>query len=307
MPKHEQGRNSRRRPDPASFEKITIHGLKLNEESPMNYQTFPAHTDLSSFVKCYWILEVPLQQDVEKQLIVPDGCIEMFFILGDDVKRFTSDNDYIIQPREMVLGQITEPFYVQPAGHVNTFAVRFYPYGFSNFVLCSIKDLANKETPLAALFGAEAATTLANDIRRAADTLKRIEIVEAFLLQRLTDSVTVDGIVKQTIDAIFCSGGAASINSILKDDPSKRRQLERKFMKQVGVSPKQLGKMIRLQSALKILLNQQAGSLTEIAYESDYYDQAHFIKDFKDFTGTTPRAFLGDAAMTLSSVFYKED
>ena len=54
-----------------------------------------------------------------------------------------------------------------------------------------------------------------------------------------------------------------------------------------------------------MLLNRQSESLTEIAYDSAYYDQAHFIKDFKEFTGTTPNKFLGADAMALSSLFYK--
>lgn len=273
----------------------------------MNYQTFQSQSDLRSIVKCYWTLEIPAQKDVQKQLIIPDGCIDMIFILGDDVKRFTTGDDFIIQPREMVLGQITEPFYVQPSGYVNSFAVRFYPYGFSNFVSSSIKKLANKETPLALLFGEEPSKALGADIIQAADTPGRIKIVEAFLLEKLRDKTIIDNVVKRTIDTILSTGGNAAISTILKDDLSKRRQMERKFVQQIGISPKQLGKVIRLQSALKRLLNRQPESLTEIAYESDYYDQAHFIKDFKEFTGTTPGAFLEDGTMTLSSLFYKKD
>ena len=130
----------------------------------MNYETFQPQSVLSSVVKCYWTLEVPFQKDVQRQLIIPDGCVEMFFILGDDVKRFTDGDNFIIQPREMVLGQITEAFYVQPMGYVNSFAVRFYPFGFSNFVDISLKDLANKETPLASLFGEDPSRSLANQI-----------------------------------------------------------------------------------------------------------------------------------------------
>ena len=58
----------------------------------------------------------------------------MIFIPGDDVKRYTTEDEYILQPREMILGQITGPFYVGPTGYVKSFAVRFYPYGFTNFV-----------------------------------------------------------------------------------------------------------------------------------------------------------------------------
>ena len=78
-------------------------------------------------------------------------------------------------------------------------------------------------------------------------------------------------------------------------------------MKQIGISPKQLGKVVRLQTALKLLLNQKTGTFTEIAYESEYYDQNHFIKDFKEFTGIRPKEFLADEQMILSSLFYSND
>lgn len=272
----------------------------------MNYQTFQPHPDLASLVKCYWTLEVPSAVNSQRQRIIPDGCIEMAFILGEDIKRYTSEDEFIIQPRAMVLGQITEPFFIEPTGYVNSFAVRFYPYGFANFVTTSIKDLANKETPIDLLFGEKATKALEQKIIHATDTIKRIGIIERFLLDELNHKATIDNIVKTTIDALLSTNGSTPINAILKDNLSKRRQLERKFLKQIGISPKQLGKVIRLQTALKMLLNQQSENLTKIAYESEYYDQAHFIKDFKEFTGSNPKEFLEDDKMALSSLFYTE-
>lgn len=272
----------------------------------MNYQTFQPHSDLESLVKCYWTLEVPAQKEVQRQLIIPDGCIEMIFILGDDIKRYTSNAKFIIQPREFILGQISDEFYIEPIGYVNSFAVRFYPYGFANFTPTPLKKLANKETPIALLFGENPSQELGQKIMQATNTKERIEIIESFLLNKLNDKTTIDSIVKTTIDALFSTGGKTSITAILKDDLSKRRQLERKFIQQIGISPKQLGKVIRLQTALKMLLNQQSETFAEIAYESEYYDQAHFIKDFKEFTGTTPKEFLKDDKMVLSSLIYKK-
>lgn len=273
----------------------------------MNYQTFQPHPDLEALVKCHWTLEVPAEKDAQRQRIIPDGCIELIFILGDDIKRFTSGDEFIIQPRAMVLGQITEPFFVEPTGYVNSFAVRFYPYGFANLVSAPIKNLANKETPLELLFGESPSKELEQKIIHAKDTKGRIEMIEGFLLSKLIDKGTIDGIVKTTIDTLFSTRGSTAINAILKDDLSKRRQLERKFLNQIGISPKQLGRVVRLQAALKMLLQQQPESFTRIAYESEYYDQAHFIKDFKEFTGTTPTGFLESDEMTLSSLFYKEN
>ncbi|MCK8481699.1 DUF6597 domain-containing transcriptional factor [Psychroserpens algicola] len=271
----------------------------------MNYQTFLPNSELKSLISCYWTLEVPTEPDTQKQRIIPDGTIEMAFILGDDIKRYTSENEFIIQPRAMVLGQTIEPFYIEPTGYVNTFAIRFYPYGFANFISMPIKNLANKETPIESLFGKKTANQLEQKIIKATNSSERIEIIENFLLDKLNEKTTIDNIVKTTIDALLATNGSASISEILKEDLSKRRQLERKFIKQIGVSPKQLGKVIRLQTALKLLLNKKSENLTDIAYESDYFDQAHFTKDFKEFTGINPKEFLGNENMILSSLFYK--
>jgi hypothetical protein len=273
----------------------------------MNYETFPPHPDLEALVKCHWILEVPADADAQRQRIIPDGCLEMIFTLGDDIKRYTVGDEFIIQPRAMILGQTIEPFYIQPMGQVNTFAVRFYPYGFINFADTSLNNLANRETPLGLLFGEEPARELEGKIVHAKDTKERIAIAEGFLLNKLNERATIDHIVKATVDVLFSTRGKAVLNTILKDDLSKRRQLERKFQKQIGISAKQLGKVIRLQTALKLLLNRQSENLARIAYESEYYDQAHFIRDFKEFTGTNPGSFLHHDEMLLSSVFYAKD
>lgn len=273
----------------------------------MNYNTYPPHSNLNSLIKCYWTLEVPSAYKAEKQRIVPDGCMEMIFILGDDIKRYTADNEFIIQPRAIIVGQITAPFTIQPVGYVHCFATRFYPYGVANFINTPLKNLENKETPIAEVLGQKTADELQQKIINAANTMQRIEIVEHFLTSKLNDKTTVDTIVKATVDALLATSGSSPIKAILKEDLSKRRQLERKFLKQIGISPKQLGKVVRLQTALKLMLNQKTDSFTKVAYQSEYYDQNHFIKDFKEFTGITPKEFLSDEQMVLSSLFYTND
>jgi hypothetical protein len=136
----------------------------------MKYNTFKPHPDLATFIKCFWTLEVPFQTDSHKQRVLPDACIEMIFILGDDIKRYTPEKKYILQPRAMILGQINKPFFVEPTGHVNSFAVRFYPYGFANFTSIPIKKLANRETPITEIFKTKTATELENNIKVASNT-----------------------------------------------------------------------------------------------------------------------------------------
>lgn len=271
----------------------------------MNYQTFKPNPDLESIVNFYWTLEVPYDPNNKKQKIIPDGFIEMTFNFGDKIKRYTSEKEFITHPCAMVMGQRTKSYYIEPIGDVDTFAICFYPYGFANFANTSLENLVDKEIPIDTLFDELSAKTLEQKMSNASNTQKRIEIIESFLLNKLNESTTVANIVKKTVDMLVNTNGSSSIHTILKDDLSKRRQLERKFKKQIGISPKQLSKLIRLHTALKIMLNGNDDNLTNIAYKSDYFDQAHFIKDFKEFTGTTPKDFLGNESMMLSTLFYK--
>lgn len=270
----------------------------------MNYRTFLPHTDLQALVKCFWSLEIPAEAEPPPQRIIPDGCMEMIFILGEDIMRYPSQGDPIIQGRAIIIGQITEPFVIRPTGAVHCFGIRFYPYGVANFVKVPLKELENKETPINEVFERSAANALEQRIIAAGSTEERIGITEGFLFDMFDDKAVTDQIVRSTIDTLMASKGNGAIGSILKDEPSKRRQMERNFSKQVGLSPKQLGKIIRLQTALKLLLDGRSEQLTRIAYESEYYDQAHFIKDFKSFTGINPKDFLEDKTMSLSTAFY---
>jgi transcriptional regulator GlxA family with amidase domain len=102
------------------------------------------------------------------------------------------------------------------------------------------------------------------------------------------------------------ANGQLSIDELSRQTKTNRRQLVRKFSSAIGLSPKQLSKTIRLQATLKTLLTRKVTNLTDLAYESDYYDQAHFIKDFKEFTGLTPKEFYGDH-LKMSLIFDSTD
>lgn len=271
----------------------------------MNYRSYKPHKDLEAIVKFYWTLEVPFDPKNQKQKIVPDGCVEMTFNFGDKIKRYTSETEFILQSNAMIMGQRTKAFDILPAGHVNTFAVCFYPIGFANIVTKPLDQLLDTEVPIAELFGEAEAAELEQGMTQASNTQKRIEIIEIFLLQKLKEKNTISSIVTTTVDALIKTKGALPINVLLKDDSAKRRQLERHFRKQIGISPKQLSKAIRLQATLNLLLNKKSETLTDIAYETDYFDQNHFIKDFKELVGVTPKDFLNNENMALSALFYK--
>ncbi len=165
--------------------------------------------------------------------------------------------------------------------------------------------MENTAVPLKNLFG-EDGQEIEQKILNANTPLERINLIETFLFYRLTDMETVDHIVKSTVETILTANGQLSINELSKQNNINRRQLVRKFSSTIGLSPKQLSKTIRLQATLKTLLTKNITSLTDLAYENKYYDQAHFIKEFKAFTGLTPKEFYGDH-LKMSLIFDKTD
>ena len=275
------------------------------KKSPMNYQTFEPNQDLAALIKCYWTLESPNEATPEKQTIVPDGCMEMIFHYGDLYRQYIENGNSIIQPKCFVIGQLTRPLEIEPTGETGIFSVRFHPGGFLPFATIPIKEMENTAVSLEKLFG-EGGQEIEQKILKANSTTEKIKLIETFLLNRMADIETVDRILKSTVDTILTANGQLSVDELSKQSNINRRQLERKFSSTIGLTPKQLSKTIRLQATLKMLLNKKFTSLTALAYESEYYDQAHFIKDFRELTGFTPKEFYGDN-LKMSSLFYGTD
>jgi AraC-like DNA-binding protein len=271
----------------------------------MNYQTYPANPALSGFVKCYWTLDAPEEINPEKQRIVPDGCMEMIFHYGDLYRQYSEDSSFIIQPRCFVFGQITSALEIMPTGITGIFAVRFFPESFTPFASLPANEMENRAVPLHELFGAEG-TLLENAVLNAPTNEKRIKIVETFLLKRLSVPGPFDKVIRSGVETIVRLNGNLTVDALSEQLNVNRRQLERKFSSVIGLSPKQLSKMIRLQATLKMLADKNFTSLASIACEGDYYDQAHFIKDFKEFTGQSPKKFYADN-LKMSLLFIDSD
>lgn len=267
----------------------------------MNHQEFQPHQDLAAFVKCYWILEIPKENTPKKNTIVPDGCIKMIFHYGDLYKHHSPNGEIIRLPRSFVIGQLTQPYIVEPEGETATFFVCFHPNGFLPFAKMPIKSMENKAVPFEELFGQDG-QKIAETLLAAESTDERIRVIEAFLLNKLASESAIDHIVESTVTTILTANGQLSIDVLSQQNQTSRRQLSRKFSSNIGLSPKQLSKIIRLQTALKMLLTEDISSLTNLAYANEYYDQAHFIREFKEFTGLTPKEFYGDD-LKMSLIF----
>lgn len=268
----------------------------------MIHHTYNPSEDLKPFVKSYWTLESSAQHPSEKQVIVPDGCVEMIFHYGDPYKQYLENGDSLIQPLCFVIGQLTRPLEIEPTGTIGIFSVRFHPNGFMPLTALPLQTFENTAVPLNLIFEEEG-KLLVEKMQTATSTADRILIIEEFLQTRLTSTSTVDRTVKSAVDTLLTANGQLSVEKLSDSTQINRRQLERKFAKLIGLSPKQLAKTIRLQATLKQLLDNQDLTLTTLAHENDYFDQSHFIKDFKDLTGLTPKEFYG-SQFKMTTLFF---
>ncbi|WP_194778312.1 helix-turn-helix domain-containing protein [Pararhodonellum marinum] len=271
----------------------------------MEAKIFEPNSELSDFVRCYWTLEGAKEDTPVKNTIVPDGTMKLIFHYGETYKHHPGNGESIILPKCFLIGQLTKPYVVEPIGITGSFVVRFHPNGFVPFSTIPIKEMENTAIPLNKLFGKEG-EEIGEKILNANSTSERINLIEAFLLKRLTDKQTIDKIAKSTIETILNAKGQFSVNEHAAKIKINRRQLARKFSSTIGLSPKQLSKTIRIQAALKSLLTKDVDKLTDLAYENEYFDQAHFIKEFKEFTGLTPKEFYGED-LKMSLIFDREN
>lgn len=269
----------------------------------LNPKTYEPNIELTEFVKRYWTLDGEKENTPLINTIVPDGTMKLIFHYGDTYKHHSKNGEITVLPKCFLIGQLTQPYVIEPIGVTGSFVVQFKPNGFLPFATIPIKEMENKAVQLDELFGAEG-TELGKEILNAKSTTERIQIIETFLLNLLANKKTIDSVVKSTIETIFNANGKFSVIEFSKSKNISRQQLARKFSSTIGLSPKQLAKTIRIQATLKTLLNKEHKSLTDLAYENEYFDQAHFIKEFKEFTGLTPKEFFGDD-LKMSLIFDK--
>jgi AraC-like DNA-binding protein len=267
----------------------------------MKYATFEPNGDLAQFIKCYWTLEAEKDAKPEKQRIVPDGCMEMIFHYGDLYRQYKPDGSSIIQPKCFVFGQITQPLDIEPTGQTGIFAVRFMPNGFEPFTDFALHKMENRAVPLTELFENDG-IALENEVLNARHNDDRAKIVEAFFEKLISDSKVIDRVTKSSVSKILELKGQLSIEALADNLNIHRRQLERKFASTIGVSPKQFSKIVRIQSVVTTLLENKYANLADVAFENNFYDQAHFINDFKEFTGLSPKDFYSEN-LKLSQLF----
>ena len=253
----------------------------------MKYHEYAPHPSLQDTVKCLWIHEAAYPSET-KQDITPDGCVELIFNFGSPYLLRTTIPPSPL-PAAFIVGFQNRTIPLLLHGTVKVVAARLFAWGAMALLRDNVTALANAVTALGTDLG-----TLVQRLKShvtQGQYEKARTALEEFLIQQVLARTYDLKLIQTAAKFLHRTKGQYRISELADSCQLSVRQLERGFHRVVGTSPKTFARTIRFQEAQRRLMFDPNADLTELAYECGYFDQAHFIKDFKTFAGRTPSEY----------------
>ena len=235
----------------------------------LHYREIPPSARLAPVIECFWTM----RQDAPGPLhrVLPDGCADLLLTRTqsaatlDTVGPMTRFRDHALPPGEQLMG------------------VRFRPGRWSAVLAIPGELIVDAIVPLEDLWGARARRLL----ERLANTSSIEECARA--VESALPLETAVGPVERAIAFLERAGGSAGVDDIARTAGLSSRQFRRICQEKTGFTPKFLARILRFRGAAASLGS--AMSAVDLALDSGYYDQAHLIRDFREFAGRTPGMF----------------
>ena len=259
----------------------------------MLYQTFAPSQQLAPYVRFFWALEAdvaPGEEFVHRSMA--DGCVEMVFHYRAKFDEIDSEGLRLDSPAATIQAQSTSFRRFSTSESFGIFGVYLYPYAIPRLFAYPASDFTNISPELDSVFGIDG-KRLEEQMVSAMNNETRVETASRFLEEKLNTSNRELPPIYRAIDVVIAAAGDTKITELARQHELSTRQFERKFKEFAGLNPKLYSRVARFQAATQHKL---AGvrDLTEIGYACGYYDQSHFIKDFRQFSGYTPKEYFWD-------------
>ena len=257
----------------------------------MDYVEFAPSKHVAEFIRCFWTLEQDGDvSETTAEPILPDGCPEIVFNLAAPFRQHYQ-NTSAVQPRTIIVGQMKQFILIEPSGAVNLFGVRFQPFGLYPLIKQSLNELTNRVESIETVFD-RFGLEIEEKINKAKSTSNRIDVFETFFYSLIEGKHAGAVSLQSACNMISETGGMLSIGNLTKSLGTNSKQLERRFNREIGLSPKSFSRITRLQTILQRLNNAAVANWADLACGFGYFDQAHFIKDFREFTGNSPEEYV---------------
>jgi AraC-like DNA-binding protein len=249
----------------------------------------PIPKSLEPFVKDIFLLE-SVEINIEKKFpFYADGFPGIIYS--------KSTNPFYLQPRNKKLsdfylyGQTIEPISLDVIGAFRLVCIRLYPFTVRILLGVDPKVLNDDCYDLMLVENIDTQRTL-EKLRQTEEESNIVEILADYFTELLQNaSINPDYRIKLAINLILKSNGIISIKELRDQLSVNERTLERHFLKEIGVTPKQFAKIIQFNSSMEQMTEADYVNLTDISYDRGFADQSHFIRSFKRYAGKTPREF----------------
>lgn len=261
----------------------------------MHYFTINPPENLASYVRYFWVLEG--EASAYKPYIhrsMADGCAELIFHYRGVFDELLQNASYEKSFSSGLAGpsQFFRRFLINQ--NFGIFGVYLYPFAVSQLFSFQGEEAKDQMVDLKSLLGSEA-NELEEKMMLAGNNAARVKIITAFLERKLVNVKKQQPGVFEAIKYVIQTNGLVKVETIARQNFQSTRQFERNFKRFSGFSPKLFSRIIRFQAALAEYNNKDK-SLTQIAYDCGYYDQSHFIQDFKEFSGHYPKEYFSGKA-----------
>lgn len=251
----------------------------------MDYGIIKPPPHLASFVRFYWFIEGNLPY-VHHAYAYP--CPEIVFCYKGRFRYgvgHSNDTELV----SGVFGQTDTFSRVRLADeHFWILGIYLYPHALPQLFGMPANDLTNHYADVKSILGRDG-EALEEQIALASDNQQRAKLVSDFLGARLKNAMTESNTISFSITAIVNDFHSGSVKTLADINCLSLRQFERQFKKLSGFSPRSFLRIMRFNSVLN--KDYQHKSLTEIGIECGYYDQSHFIHDFRKFSGISPKKY----------------
>jgi AraC-like DNA-binding protein len=230
---------------------------------------------LANLVEHYWYVRWDLRElPPQQQTTLPHPNVHLVVENGES----------------NIYGVHTERFERRLEGQNFAFGIKFKPGGFHPFLQSPISTLANRAVSTRAVFGSSG-LALAPRIAACADVDAMTAAAEAFLFAHLPPPDPNVARASMLVAAIAGDLGMTSVDRLMTTAAMDRRALQRLFQKYVGIGPKWVIKRYRLHEAIAQVQDRPHVNWAALALELGYFDQAHFIRDFRALVGQSPAEY----------------
>jgi AraC-like DNA-binding protein len=231
----------------------------------------------------------------------PQGTFDLMFALKGGINLSNYKSDSFNLNRIFVMAQQEGFFNIQLEPTSQIYGIVFYAESFAKLFNFPLKELTNKGVNVADELSQPYLQLYENLLMHNND-LSRISLLDKFLLTELSKVDFSFSHFDRLIQNIRGGNGQNNVSDLVDSSNLSERTLQRRMNEQLGITPKSFLKVVRFKEVLKLIDSNHQLDWQDILYECGYFDQAHFIKDFKIFTGKTPTQFLKDTN-NLSKLF----